>query len=126
MQGKLTSRTSRRRPGSRSYAEALAGAGLVRSVSDGSISAFQASLAADEDAPVVELTEPLLRVDIDMQPKKHDHDLAITVCLFIVVFSLTFRVPSCLCDMTFYDVRSEHCWQAVTAMHAEVNATSLE
>ncbi|KAG0604647.1 hypothetical protein M758_10G186100 [Ceratodon purpureus] len=84
--GKLTPRASQRKPARRSYAEALAGSGLVRSVSDGSMSTLQGSLTSDEDGSAGEKSEPLLRVEVELQPKRSDHDLTITVVLQPVEF----------------------------------------
>ena len=52
----------------------------MRSVSDGSMSTLQGSLASDEDGSTGEKSEPLLRVEVELQPKRSDHDLTITVC----------------------------------------------
>lgn len=82
IQGKLT----QRKPAQRSYAEALAGAGLVRSVSEGSVSSLQEKIAPGEEGSMGELSEPLLRVEIEFQPKKEDHDLAITVSHLLIFY----------------------------------------
>lgn len=58
----------------------------MRSVSDGSVSSLQAKLAPDDESSIGELSEPLLRVDIEFQPKKEDHDLAITVSQLLIFY----------------------------------------
>jgi hypothetical protein len=44
------------------------------------MSTLQGSLISDEDGSAGEKSEPLLRVEVELQPKRSDHDLTITVC----------------------------------------------
>lgn len=58
----------------------------MRSVSEGSVSSLQEKIAPDEEGSMGELSEPLLRVEIEFQPKKEDHDLAITVSHLLIFY----------------------------------------
>uniref|UniRef100_A0A7I4B673 Uncharacterized protein n=1 Tax=Physcomitrium patens TaxID=3218 RepID=A0A7I4B673_PHYPA len=83
--GKLTSRSAQRKPPQRSYAEALSGSRLMRSVSDGSVSTLQGNSTPDEDGSGGEKSEPLLRVELELQSKS-DRNLIVSVVLQPVEF----------------------------------------
>lgn len=43
------------------------------------MSTLQGNLASDEDGSTGEKSEPLVRVEVELQPKRSDHDLTVTV-----------------------------------------------